>query len=687
MTASSLRLSGYAGSHVVAQHDLEARFQPLPSSAAFRQHLETLSSEPHVAGTEANARVGEAIAHAMEKAGLTVQCFPYDVLLSEPDGESQVALVTPIRLPLNNQEYIHAEDPYSSHPELGPGWVAYSGSGDVSGEVVYANYGRKEDFEKLAELGIGIEGKIVVARYGGNFRGFKAKYAQAGGALGLVIYSDPQDGGYVAGAPYPEGRFLSESAIQRGSLLTLPYTGDPLTPFEPALPLDGEQRVERLDIEAVDLPRIPVAPLPHGSAVEILKRMAGQTVPREWQGGLPFTYRLTGGPQLTVRLRVQQRRSIKRISNIVGTIEGSEFPDEWIILGCHYDAWGYGTADPNSGSAALLCLSDALGELLRQGWRPRRTIKVAHWDAEEYALIGSAEWVMQFRQELAEKAIAYINADMAATGSRFGASASPSLKRLVIEAAQAVSRPDAEQTVYERWMAKADDPEEPPIGNLGGGSDHVGFYTHIGVPSAELSLSSPCPVYHSPYDNLTWYERFADGEFIFGPTLARLDGILTLRLANADVLPYSAAFYAPDLKAHLDDLLARAKALDLDVTLDALTTAIEDLAGRATRFEDGRERALRDGGVAPEQMRVVNRTLIGLEKAFIHAPGLQASAWSRSLYACADPYSGYAAWMLPGLRYEIEARSCQGVTDWETIYVGAVRDLIRRLECAASQLE
>jgi len=678
---------GFRASRLAEQSALEERFQALPSAESFKRHLIALTSEPHIAGTPANDRVGERIAAAMAAAGLAVETYPYDVLLSDPEGEGSVALVTPIRLPLNAQEYMLEDDPYSSHPALGPGWVAYSGSGDVTAELVYANYGRREDFERLVELGIDLSGKIVIARYGGNFRGYKAKYAEAAGAVGLIIYSDPKDCGYTQGPTYPEGTNMPEHGLQRGSLLTVSHTGDPLTPTQPALPLDDPAHVERMAIEDVGLPEIPVMPLPYGSASQILSRFQGDPVPDGWQGGLPFSYRLQGGEQLTVRLRVQQERQMRRITNVVGTIEGSELSDEWIILGCHYDAWGFGTADPNSGTAMLLCLCDALGQILAEGWRPRRTIKVAHWDGEEYGIIGSAEWTAQFAQELSPRVVAYINADMAATGDRFGASASPSLKQAIIDATQDVQRADDASSLFDGWMEDAGQPERPPIGNLGGGSDHVGFSSHLGIPATQLGLSSPCPIYHSNFDNLYWYERFADASYACGPTLARVDGLLTLRLAQADLLPYDLPSYAVDLRTHLETLSERAQARDLEASFDGLTVLAERIEAAAARWVAARDAALEGDTLTSDAATSLNQALIALERPLVHAEGLQESAWARSLWACEDPFSGYAAWMLPGLRYEIETRSPDGLERWKGVYARALTTLAERIEGLVEEIE
>ena len=682
---SDKRITGFTPANAERQLAFEDQLKSRISSDAFKTHLERITREPHIAGTEANARVGEAIADAMEKAGLSVQRYAYDVYLPDPDGEISIALVTPIRLPLNNQEYILKEDRFSGHPDLLPGFNAYSGSGDVTAEIVYANYGTKDDFEKLKELGISIEGKIVIARFGQNFRGFKARYAEEHGAVGLIMYSDPADGGYVSGAEYPEGRYLNSSSIQRGSLLTLDYPGDPLTPLEPALPLDSGEPVQRLDPEDVDFPRIPVAPLPYGSAVEILKRMQGEVVPTGWQGGLPFTYRITGGSDLTVRLTVDQPRGLKRATNVIGVLEGNEYPDEWVLLGCHYDAWNFGTADPNSGTAMLLTLADALGDMAREGWRPRRTIMIGHWDAEEQGILGSIEWVEQLREELTTNGVAYINADMAVSGPDFGASASPSLKQPIIDAAQAVQYPQSKKSVYEQWCAD-NDSVTPPMGNLGGGSDHMGFYMHIGIPSGEVSMASPVPIYHSSYDNMAWYERFADTEFIYGPAVAAIDGILATRLANADILPYDMTRYAEDVATHCKDLKDRAEKLGITIDLTSLEESVTALGAAAQRFEENRDRRVASGKIEKDQATAANQLLIGVEKAFIHPDGLQGRPWHRSLYASQDPFSGYASWLLPGLRYEIETHSEEGFRQWLAIYLAALQDLTKRVSDLAEQL-
>jgi N-acetylated-alpha-linked acidic dipeptidase len=675
--AAAQSLTGFTPDRTEEQRACEAQLLEQPQPETFRRHLKRLTREPHPAGSEANTQIAAYLDSVMTAAGLTVTQYPYDLYMPSPESahDTEVALVTPVRKPLNRQEYVLAADPFSSDPDLRPAWNAYSGSGSVTGEVVYANYGRKEDFERLAEMDVDLSGKIVVARYGGNFRGYKAKYAEEYGAAGLIMYSDPADGGYADGLAYPEGRHLSESTIQRGSVLT-PLGGDPLTPDDPSLPLDSNADVDRLDPSEADLPEIPVTPLPHGSAVEILERMTGDAVPNGWQGALPFTYRVTGGSDLTVRLSVDQPKEMVRATNVVGTIRGTEHPDEWIVLGSHFDAWTFGAVDPNSGTSMLLTLADALGTLAQNGCRPARSIRIAHWDAEEYGILGSTEWVEQLEDSLQSGAVAYINADGAVSGGRFGGASAPSLKGPLLDAARAVPYPDGDGSVYDHLANRKDD--DALLGNLGGGSDHVGFYTFAGVPSLGVGFSGSSPIYHSAYDNFAWYSRFADTSFVHGPALARVDGVLALRLANADVLPYDVQRYATDLQSHVASLAERASEDSIATDFGSLRDALDTLDAATTAYADARDTALASG--ANLDTEAINRMLLGLEATFLHAEGMPFGARYKSLYASPDPFSGYASWMLPGLRYPVETGDADLLAEWTPIYVDAVRDLTARVE-------
>jgi N-acetylated-alpha-linked acidic dipeptidase len=669
-------LTGFSSASSDQEKKAESFFLSLQESERYKNHLKTITREPHIATSKANERVRDYMAEVMRNAGFQVEIFPYDIYLPVMPGTASAEIVEPIRIPLNNKEYIHPEDPFSSDPNLYVGYNAYSGSGDVTAEVVYVNFGRKEDFEKLQAMGISVKGKVVIARYGGNFRGYKAKYAEAAGAAALIIFVDPGDSGYAKGIVYPEGPYYNESDIQRGSLLTLDWTGDPLTPFEPSLPLDGKKKIVRKKPEEVTgMHHIPVLPLPYGSAKEIIGRMKGKPVPSGWQGGLPYTYRIEGGGDLKVRVNVSQKREIQRVYNVVGTLVGSEFPNEWVMAGSHYDAWAFGATDPNSGTAMLLALSESLGKLAQAGYKPKRTIKIAHWDAEEEGVIGSTEWVEQFRDELDAKGVAYFNADGAVSGKSFHAASSPTLKSLIIDATKAVPYPDSSKTVFDHWLGKRTT-KEPPLGNLGGGSDHIAFYTHIGIPSGGGGTGGPT-IYHSNHDSFSFYERFADPSFTMGPLVERVFGIVALRLANADVIPYNVSRYGTDLRTHFEGLQKLTKAYDKSeaaFSFDALIKAADELkkSGEET------EVALKTANEANK--KAINAELLLLERQWIDKQGMPYGSWYRSLYASPDPYSGYASWMLPAFQYEASIKSTANLKMWEQKYLDTISRLKAKME-------
>jgi len=691
-------LVGFSAAGAAFQGACEDLFLTLPSGDAFREHLRIITSAPHPAGSPQQVEVANYLARVMRAAGMDAKLHDYDVYLPQLTDDVEVHIVTPVAMRLSNREPVLAEDRFSGHPDLLNGWNAFSGSGDVTGEVVYANYGRREDYRALDSLGIDLRGKVVIARYGGNFRGYKVQFAQEREAAGVIMFNDAPE---EEVDPYPEGPMLNGDIIQRGSVLTLPWTGDPLTPFEPALPLDGSRGdVERLDPAQVPLHEIPVLPIGYNAAAEILSRMTGTVAPEDWQGGLDMPYRLTGGAELTVRVRVNQPKDFTRAINVVGTLRGWEFPDEWIVLGAHYDPWGFGAVDPSGGTAMLLAMAEALGEAAQQGCRPRRSILVAHWDAEEYGIIGSAEWVEEFLPELSAGAVAYINADGAVSGPNFGASSSPSLKQPILDATRVVAYPgdEAGRTVYEWWADRsggaADEATQhdapgartPTMGNLGGGSDHVAFYTHAGVPSAGLSTGGRSGIYHSNYDNFAWFERFGDPEWVYGPMLAAVDGILALRLANADILPYDVARYATDTRTHVETLLEVAEARRIEVDLSRLVEASRQLDAAAAELESARAARLAQGAIPGEDARRINQALIALEKAWLDDRGLQDRPWSRSLYVSPDPFSGYASWMLPGIRYEIETDDPAEAPEGESRYVAAIGRLAEGMLEAAQRI-
>ncbi len=695
------KISGFTPTNQTKQQKFETDFKTQQSSERYKKHLTTLCSVPHTAGTPENEKARDYIADVMRKAGLQVEIFPHDIYLSKNPGESLVELVEPVRQPLNNREFILKDDKFSGDARLSSGWNAWSGSGDVTSEVVYANYGRKEDFEQLAAMKISVKGKIVLARYGGNFRGYKAKYAELAGAAGIIIYTDPADNGYTKGITFPDGGQPNDNTIQRGSLLTVDFTGDPLTPFEPALPLDGQKKIKRTDPKDVAFHKIPVTPLPWGSAAEILKRMTGKAVPSNWQGGLPFAYRIEGGSELKVRLKVKQEKEFTRVYQVVGTLVGDEYPDEWVIAGCHYDAWSYGATDPNSGTAMLLTLSESLGKMATSGQRPRRTIKICHWDAEEQGVIGSTEWAEQMRDELTAKAVAYMNYDAAVSGRMFGGSASPSLKQILIESSQAVQYPDSNKSVYEHWLGQSGRragstaniggsapviaQNEPVIGNLGGGSDHIAFYMHVGIPSLSAGTGGPT-LYHSMYDDLFYYDKFVDPTYKMGPMVEQVVGTMTTRLANADILPYDVVRYATDLNTHLKTAEKSIRAYKPDYSVEKLLTIVAELKKNAESYDAGLKTALANDKIDKTALIVINKELRDLEKSFLDPKGMAYGPWYRSLYASSDPYSGYASWMLPAFMYEASLKSTTNLPDIEARHEKAIRSLNEKVLKLSQQL-
>jgi len=413
--------------------------------------------------------------------------------------------------------------------------------------------------------------------------------------------------------------------------------------------------------------------LPYGSAKEIIGLMKGKPVPAGWQGGLPYTYRLEGGPDLKVRVNVTQKREIQRVYNVVGTLVGSEFPNEWIIAGAHYDAWGFGATDPNSGTAMLLALSESLGKLSQAGHKPKRTIKIAHWDAEEQGVIGSSEWVEQFRDELNAKGVAYFNADAAVSGRSFGGASSPSLKELIIDVTKAVPYPDSAKSVFDHWQGKR---PAPPIGNLGGGSDHIGFYMHIGIPSWSGGTGGPT-MYHSNHDSFSYYERFVDPTFTMGPLVEQVFGISALRLANADVIPFSVSRYGTDLRTHFEGLQKQISAYDKSETKYSFETLIK-AADELKKTGAECEAALKTVNLA--NLKSINAELLLLERQWIDKEGMPYGNWYKSLYASPDPYSGYASAILPGFQYEAANKSTANLKMWEQKYLAAIARIKTKLE-------
>lgn len=404
--------------------------------------------------------------------------------------------------------------------------------------------------------------------------------------------------------------------------------------------------------------------------------MKGKAVPNGWQGGLPFAYRLEGGTDLKVRLAVTQPKDFARINNVIGTLKGSLYPDEWIILGCHYDAWAFGATDPGSGTAMLLTLSEALGQLAAEGHRPKRSIMIAHWDGEEYGVIGSAEWVEQMKEELEAKGVAYLNFDGGASGKIFGGAAAPGLKKVMADAAKKVNYPYSDKTVFETWSGGK---ENLPLRNLGGGSDHIAFYMHAGVPSLGGGTGGKT-LYHTNYDDFYFYEKFVDPELKIGGAVAQWAGIMALKLANATIIPYDLPRYAEDLTIHFSNAEDKIKKYYPEFEgFEKSVAAITALDKSTGELKELLPSVLDKGALSQKEILRINADFIQLEKSFLYNEGMPFGSWYLSLYASSDPYSGYAAWILPAIEFQIANNAKDQLTFWDGIYEKAIVELNQKV--------
>jgi N-acetylated-alpha-linked acidic dipeptidase len=538
-----------------------------------------------------------------------------------------------------------------------------SGSGDVTAQAVYANYCRLEDFDSLAAQHIDLHGKIAICRYGTNFRGVKVYLAEQRGAVGVLIYSDPQDDGYYKGDPYPMGPWRPDTSVQRGSVQYLfKYAGDPETPgVASTLDLPDSARIKNFTGPDGNQPRIISIPLSSHDAAPILQALKGPGAPQGWQGALPFRYHL-GPAGVKVHLVSQQDYQRRIIWDVIGKIEGAQDPDAWVIVGNHRDAWVYGAVDPSSGTAAMLEAVRGIGALLLQGWRPRRTIVFCSWDAEEEGLIGSTEWVEQQGRAL-DRAVAYFNVDVAVSGPDFSAGAVPSLKDFVRDVARSVPSPVA-GSVFIQWRRKSSSSDEhhesnaPPIegeevhvGDLGSGSDFTPFLQHAGVPSTEVSSNGPYGVYHSAFDDFAWYTQNADPEFVYLQEMARVLGLEAMRMADADALPYNYIAYAREISAYIQAAKRRAA----DNGLNPLDFAPAESAASHLAAAADRVHALQSTPYG--DLTQLNLALRQAETALLSPAGLPGRPWYRHTIYAPGELTGYAAVVIPGVNEAIDARN------------------------------
>jgi N-acetylated-alpha-linked acidic dipeptidase len=671
---SAAPLPGFTPAASTVERTLEAQAIARPTAARAREHSRTLSAETHVSGTPAQARTRDYVIAQMRAMGLETEVRQYDVFLPHPTSV-QLWRVLPRPRRLSLAEPPVPGDPTSALAQY-PTVNGYSGQGDVTGEIIYANYGLIEDYAQLDSLGVSVRGKIVVARYGRSFRGIKAREAEKHGALALLIYSDPQDDGYVRGDVYPNGPMRNRDGVQRGSVMN--GAGDPATPG-----YASKGGAPRIDEARMDIPHIPVVPISYGNAGDLLDELRGRDVPQGWQGGLPFRYHVGPGP-VRVRVRVTDDRATqgtKPIFNTFGVVRGSEFPDELVIVGGHRDAWGPGTADNVSGTVSVLEAARAVAEAVKAGHRPKRTIMFATWDAEEWGLIGSSEYVEDDSLRLMRGGVAYFNQDVAAQGARFGGGGSPSMRAALRDVARQVPDPNGKGSVYAEWRRAAAVPDtaEPSMGDPGGGSDFAGFYNHLGVPIAEWGFGGPGGVYHSQYDDFAWMTRFGDTSFAYHATAARIAAAMVLRFANAEILPYDYVEYARTMRRYLPALDHSLAAKQWGGTSVALRDAIAGMETEAAAFAAARDNALAAGELPRDRRAAVNTALLGVERALVRPEGLRTRPWYRNLIYVADVDNGYANMVFPSVNEALRAND-------ERLTEAEIADLARRFGGATRAL-
>jgi N-acetylated-alpha-linked acidic dipeptidase len=666
-------MTGYAAGNASRERELEASAITRPTATSAAAHSRALSRETHVAGTAAQRRTRDYVMEQMKTWGLETEFRAYDVWMPHPVSVD-VERMAPQPKRLSLAEPAVAGDPTSKLWQY-PTVNGYSGEGDVTADVVYVNYGLVEDYAQLDSMHVSVTGKIAIARYGRSYRGIKAREAERHGAAGLLIYSDPQDDGYVVGDVYPDGPMRNSAGVQRGSILN--PDGDPSTPGYASKP-----GVPRLTVDKMEISRIPVVPIGYGNAAELLKYVRGGDVPHSWQGGLPFHYHVGPGP-VRARVAVHDDRAanaIKPIYDTFGIVRGSEFPNELVIIGGHRDAWGPGAADNVSGTVSILEAARAVAEGLKAGVRPRRTIIFATWDAEEWGLLGSTEFVEDDSLRLSRDAVAYFNQDVAAQGSRFNGGGSPSLRPVLRDVARIVADPNGKGSVYSEWRRASvvADTAEPAMGDPGGGSDFAGFYNHLGIPIAEWGFGGAGGVYHSQYDSDTWMEKFGDPGFQYHAAAARIGTAMVLRLANADILPYDYVEYARTMRRYVAPLDRAIAGRHWNAPTSALGGAIDRLEREGAAFNAARDSALA-ATVGRQVLERTNRALLQVERSLIRPEGLRSRPWFRNLIYVADENNGYANMALPSVNEAVRSND-------EALTRSEIADLAHRFEQASQAL-
>ncbi|HEX9369204.1 MAG TPA: M28 family metallopeptidase [Vicinamibacterales bacterium] len=691
-------IRGFTAASSEIQRQVEDRFRAVPKPENNREYMRAIAAEPHHAGSPGSKKVADYILSQFRSWGLNASIETFEALMPYPT-ERLVEMVSPERYVLTLKEPPVAEDPSSTDTGGLPTFNAYSADGDVTADLVYVNFGTPEDYEQLAKLGVDVKGKIAIARYGKSWRGIKPKVAYEHGAVGCIIYSDPHEDGFFVGDVFPGGAYRPEMGAQRGSVMDMPiHPGDPLSPGTAS-----EAGAPRLDRAAArTILKIPVLPISYGDAMPLLRNLKGPVVPEAWRGALPITYHVGAGPA-KVHLKLAFDWSIRPLYDVIVRIDGSEFPDEWIIHGNHHDAWVNGAADPTSGNVALMETARGLGELLKTGWRPKRTIVLASWDGEEWGLLGSTEWVEKHAQELSGKAVAYINSDSTSKGW-LDVSGSHSLEAFVNDLMRDLPDPKREKkSLYDakidRALSQAKTDEEKaaidrrrylPIQALGSGSDYTAFLDHLTIASLNMGFGGEAPdsgVYHSTYDSFYWYTHFSDTDFAYGAALSRTIGTAILRLADADVLPFEFTATARTLRGYAEEIQKLSKetkgAPPLEITL--VLSAVERLAKAADAYDRASAQRAKSGAPLDRAKQIeLNRLLYTSERAFKYDAGLPKREWFKHLAYAPGFYTGYGVKTLPGIREGIEQQAWDEPKKYIPIVVTAIDKLAAQVEHAAS---
>ncbi|MGA9625516.1 MAG: M28 family metallopeptidase [Bryobacteraceae bacterium] len=734
-TAEPAPLRGYSSNSAGAERDWEAKFRAIPDPAALRASMQRLTARPHHVGSAFDRENAEWILSQFKEWGLAARIETYDVLFPTPK-ERAVELLEPTRFTARLEEPTVAGDPTSSqHAEQLPSYNAYSIDGDVTAPLVYVNYGVPDDYEALERLGISVKGAIVIARYGGSWRGIKPKVAGEHGAIGCLIYSDPRDDGYVQGDTFPNGPYRPADGVQRGSVMDMPiYPGDPLTPG-----VGATKDAKRLPLsEAVTLTKIPVLPISYGDAQPLLAALRGPVAPERWRGALPITYHIGPGPA-KVHLRARFNWDTKTIYNVIARIPGSAYPDEWIIRGNHHDAWVNGAEDPVSGTSALLEEARGLAALARQGWKPKRTIILCVWDGEEEGLLGSTEWAEDHAEELRRKAAVYINSDTNGRGY-LQVEGSHTLERFINGVARDVEDPETKLPVWKRlqlWRianpaanGTAAERQEPRqradlrIGALGSGSDYTVFLDHLGIASLNLGYGGEDGggIYHSIYDDFYWYTHFSDTDFVYGRALAQTAGTAVMRLADAELLPYDFDDFTDTIRRYIQEvatlareqreqIVERNRQIDEGVfaatedprqktvpppkeavppflNFAPLENGLAALEGATGLYDQALARAADNGGaaLAGAALGDANARLIAVERALTLDDGLPNRPWFKNQIYAPGFYTGYGVKTLPAVREAIEQKQWK-LADQQIVRAGQVlENASEAIQGAAAEL-